>query len=170
MAMTEAADRPATPGLLGSINHVAIAVSDLPGAMRFFAPLLDHLGYDVGPIFRSGSGSDLTVNINRTNGTGLNIWQAKPQLAARGHEIYTPGFHHLAFNVERREQVDAVGALVASLGGEILEGPAEYPFGPGGYYAVYFLAPDRLKFEVVHMPLAEDRFRQLQRALAPHGD
>jgi hypothetical protein len=38
-------------------------------------------------------------------------------------------------------------------------GRASHPFGPGGYYAVYFLGPDRLKFEVVHMPLAEARAR-----------
>ena len=41
------------------------------------------------------------------------------------------------------------------LGGEILDGPGEFPFGPGGYYAFYFRGPDRLKFEIVHMPLAE---------------
>jgi glyoxylase I family protein len=153
------------PGLLGSINHLAIAVSDLPSAMRFFTPLLSLLGYDVGPIFRSGAGSELTVNINRTNGTGLNIWQAKPELAKRLHEMYAPGFHHLAFNVEKREQVDATHNLLRELGAEILEGPGEYPFGPGGYYAIYFLGPDRLKFEIVHMPLAEGRARALRQAL-----
>lgn len=47
-----------------------------------------------------------------------------------------------------------------TIGGTLLEGPGEYPFGPGGYYAVYFLGPDRLKFEVVHMPLAEQRCRE----------
>jgi catechol 2,3-dioxygenase-like lactoylglutathione lyase family enzyme len=169
VSVGKAAD-PATPGLLGSVNHLAITVSDLPEAMRFYTPLLELLGYDVGPIFRSGSGADLTVNINRTNGTGLNIWQAKPHLRAHRHEIYAPGFHHLAFNVERREQVDAVLDLVGSLGGQILDGPDEFPFGPGGYYAVYFLGPDELKFEVVHMPLAEARFRQLQAALQRPDD
>jgi len=29
-------------------------------------------------------------------------------------------------------------------GAEILDGPGEFPFGPGGYYAFYFLGPDRL--------------------------
>ena len=29
------------------------------------------------------------------------------------------------------------------------------------YYAVYFTGPDGLKFEFVHMPLAEFRCRQL---------
>jgi hypothetical protein len=53
-----------------------------------------------------------------------------------------------------------VAALVPTIGGTLLERPGEYPFGPGGYYAVYFLGPDRLKVEVVHMPLAEQRCRE----------
>jgi hypothetical protein len=34
--------------LLGSINQVSIAVTDLPAAMTFFRPLLAFLGYTVG--------------------------------------------------------------------------------------------------------------------------
>jgi glyoxylase I family protein len=153
------------PGLHGSINHVSITVSDLPGAMKFFRPLLEFLGYTVGEIFRSRSGSDLTLNINMGNGTAINLWQAKPELAKRPFEIYAPGLHHLAFNVEKHEQVDGIHALAKKLGAEILDGPGEFPFGPGGYYAVYFLGPDRLKFEVVHMPLAEARYGEMMRAI-----
>lgn len=152
-------------GLHGSINHVSITVSDLPRAMTFFRPLLEFLGYTVGEIFRSRSGADLTSNINMSNGTAINIWQAKPDLAKRPFEIYAPGLHHLAFNVEKHEQVDAVHDLARKLGAEILDAPGEFPFGPGGYYAVYFLGPDRLKIEVVHMPLAERRYGEMIRAV-----
>lgn len=151
--------------LHGSINHVAISVSNLPEAMKFLRPVLEFLGYSAGEIFTSRSGSDLTVNINQSNGTALNIWQAKPGLAQHRFEIYEPGLHHLAFNVERHEQVDAACELVRGLGAEILDGPGEFPFGAGGYYAVYFLGPDRVKFEVVHMPLAEQRYREITGAL-----
>lgn len=48
---------------------------------------------------------------------------------------------------------------------EVLDGPREFPFGPGGYYAVYFLGPDRLKLEIVHMPAAEASWREQQAAL-----
>lgn len=72
-----------------------------------------------------------------------------------------PGLHHVAFNVARHVQVDEVANLIPQIGGQILEGPAEYPFGVGGYYAVYFTGPDGMKFEVVHMPAAEARARQL---------
>jgi catechol 2,3-dioxygenase-like lactoylglutathione lyase family enzyme len=147
--------------LQGSINHVSITVSDLPRAMRFFRPLLEFLGYTVGEIFRDDrSCHDLTVNINYRNGTAFNIWQAEAALANHAFQVYEAGLHHVAFNVEKRDQVDAVHQLARSLDAEILDGPGEFPFGPGGYYAVYFLGPDRLKFEVVHMPLAEARARE----------
>jgi len=151
--------------LLGSINHVSVTVSDLPEAMKFFRPLLEFLGYTVGKISQSRSGADLTVNINMANGTAINVWQAKPDLAGNPFQIYAPGLHHLAFNVEKHEQVDAVRDLAVKLGAEILDGPGEFPFGPGGYYAVYFLGPDKLKFEIVHMPLAEQRLRAMVAAI-----
>ena len=148
--------------LHGSINHVSITVSDLPTAMRFFGPLLEFLGYTVGAIFHDDrSNHDLTVNINYANGTAFNVWQTEPGLADHPFEVYEPGLHHVAFNVEKHEQVDALHDLVCKLGGEILDGPGELPFGPCGYYAFYFRGPDRLKFEVVHMPLAEQRARAL---------
>ena len=148
--------------LHGSINHVSITVSDLPKAMEFFGPVLEFLGYTVGAISRdTRSNHDLTVNINEANGTAVNIWQAEPGLADHPFEVYEPGLHHVAFNVERHEQVDALQDIVRRLGAVILDGPGEFPFGPGGYYAFYFLGPDGLKFEVVHMPLAEQRARAL---------
>jgi len=153
------------PDLHGSINHISITVSDLPVAMKFFGPLLKFLGYTVGPIQVSRAGAQLTVNLNQSNGTAFNIWQAKPELAAHRFEVYEPGLHHVALNVQRREQVDELFALVRSLGAEILDGPGEFPFVPGGYYAFYFLGPDRLKFEIVHMPLTERNYRQMIAAL-----
>jgi catechol 2,3-dioxygenase-like lactoylglutathione lyase family enzyme len=147
--------------LLGSINHVSITVKDLDAAMRFFRPLLEFLGFTVGLEAHEHAGTRLVVNLNERNGVAFNVWQAKPGLADHRFEVYEVGLHHVAFNVATHDQVDQVAALVPTIGGTLLEGPGEYPFGPGGYYAVYFLGPDRLKFEVVHMPLAEARARAL---------
>lgn len=110
-------------------------------------------------------GADFTFNINLSNGTAFNIWQAKPGLADHRFELYQPGFHHVAFNVQTHEQVDTAFELMRSLGAEILDGPGEFPFGPGGYYAFYCLGPDRLKFEIVHMLLAEQNYRQMINAI-----
>ncbi len=154
------------PDLHGSINHVSITVSNLREALKFFGPFLKFLGYTVGTVMHDNrTGGDLTVNINESNGTAFNIWQARPGLADHPFEVYEPGLHHVAFNVQRHEQVDAAHELVCKLGAEILDGPGEFPFGPGGYYAFYFLGPDRMKFEVVHMPLAERQYREMIGAL-----
>jgi glyoxylase I family protein len=158
-------ERVPKPDLHGSINHVSITVSNLVEAMKFFGPLLKFLGYTVGAVQRSRVGADFTFNINLSNGTAFNIWQAKPGLADHRFELYQPGFHHVAFNVQTHEQVDAAFELMRSLGAEILDGPGEFPFGPGGYYAFYCLGPDRLKFEIVHMPLAEQNYRQMINAI-----
>ncbi len=136
---------------LGTINHVAITVSDLDVAMEFFEPWLDFLGYTYHER-GSNSGTRLAVNLNPDTNMAFNIWQAKGDLASHGFEVYEPGLHHIALNADSRERVDRMADLVRELGGRILDGPGEFPFGIGGYYAVYFLGPDALKFEFVHMP------------------
>ncbi len=148
--------------LHGSINHVSVTVSDLDVAMRFFAPLLAFLGFEVGKIQHyAPAGTRLTVNLNEVNGVAFNVWEAKPRLREHRFQLYQPGLHHVAFNVARHAQVDELTKLIPQIGGRLLEGPGEYPFGAGGYYAVYFTGPDGMKFEVVHMPAAEARARRL---------
>ena len=146
--------------LRGSINHPAITVTDLGEAMRFLGPLLERLGYTPGEVLES-TGTRLVVNINHSNGTAVNVWQAQGEGRDHPFEVYEPGLHHLAFNVAAHDDVDDIHELVRELGGEILDGPADFPYADDGqgYYAVYFLGPDRIKFECVHMPGLERAFR-----------
>jgi glyoxylase I family protein len=136
--------------LLGSLNHVSITVRDLDAAMGFFGPFLEFLGYELWEALRDPNGQRLCVNVNRHNGAVLNLWEAKPELAAHPFQLYEVGLHHIAFNTDTREQVDEACALVRRLGARVLDGPGEFPYDPEGWYAVYFLGPDGLKFEVVH--------------------
>jgi len=55
---------------------------------------------------------------------------------------------HRRFKVGRR---DDLPRTVQRAGLRVLDGPGEFPFAIGGYYAFYFLGPDDLKFEVVYM-------------------
>ncbi len=132
----------------GSINHLAITVSNLAEAMRFYGPLLDALGYSIGEPMDYGD-SRLVVNVHNGHGTAVNIWQAR---ATHRFDSYEPGLHHIAFNAESDSAVDQIHQLVMSLGAQVLDGPGEFPFAHHGYYAVYFLGPDNVKLEVVHMP------------------
>ncbi|MGD2132977.1 MAG: VOC family protein [Maricaulaceae bacterium] len=139
---------------LGTLNHVSITVSDLDAAMAFFEPWLDFLGYTYHERGEN-SGTRVSINLNPATNIAFNIWEAKGDLAKHPFEVYEPGLHHMAFNADTHERVDEMAELVTRLGGTILDGPAEFPFGIGGYYAVYFLGPDNLKFEFVHMPALE---------------
>ncbi len=147
--------------LRGSINHVALTVSDLDAAMAFMGPLLEQLGFTTGAILPAGE-SRVAVNLNHGNGTALNLWQAKGAGAHHAFQVYEPGLHHLAFNVASHEEVDEIHALVLELGGQVLDGPAEFPYADDGlgYYAVYFLGPDGIKIECVHMPGLERMFAE----------
>jgi glyoxylase I family protein len=132
----------------GTINHVALTVSDLDRALEFFRPFLTHFGYQVSDP-APYAGTRLTVNVNPANGIAINIWEAQ---AAHPFAVYEPGLHHLALNAGSKAQVDEALAIVKAAGCEILDGPGEFPFAVGGYYAFYFLGPDDLKLEVVYMP------------------
>jgi len=103
------------------------------------------------------------VTVNAGNGAVLNIWEAKPDLARHPFEVYEVGLHHIAFNTDTREQVDDACELVKKLGARLLDGPGEFPYDPEGWYAVYFLGPDGLKFEVVHQPASVRRQREVMR-------
>jgi glyoxylase I family protein len=152
--------------LHGSIHHVSITVRDLAEAMKFFKPFLEFLGYTAGEVIQDRNGQHLTVNVNGANGTAINVWEAKPELAAHKFQVYGVGLHHISFHTKAHEQVAQVHELVRKLGATILDGPGEFPYGgPDGYYAVYFLGPDGMKFEVVHQPIAQRRFNEMMRAL-----
>jgi glyoxylase I family protein len=142
---------------LGTINHVSVTVSELDSAMQFFEPWLDFLGYTYHERGEN-SGTRVSINLNPHTTIAFNVWEAKGDLANHPFKVYEPGLHHIALNADSHQRVDEMAELVRSLGGEILDGPGEFPFGIGGYYAVYFLGPDSLKFEFVHMPALAEHY------------
>ena len=133
--------------LHGTLNHVSITVTDLDRAMEFFRPFLEFFGYTVGSP-SPYAGTRLTVNVNEGNGIAINIWEAKEQ---HPFKLYEPGLHHIAINAGSKSLVDEALEIVKRANCQVLDGPGEFPFAIGGYYAFYFLGPDNLKFEVVHM-------------------
>jgi glyoxylase I family protein len=133
----------------GAINHLAVTVRDLSSSEgQFYWPVLDFLGYErVEDIPQT-----MTLWSKRSALMAINLWQAKPELAAEKHARYATGLHHCAFGVDDRNEVDALHAPRGEKGISILDAPAEYPQYANGYYAVFFEDPDGLKYEVVHMP------------------
>ena len=57
------------------------------------------------------------------------------------------GFHHYAFQLRSRKDVDALQVFLHELGAIIVDPAAEYY---DDYYAVFFLDPDGLKLEAMY--------------------
>jgi catechol 2,3-dioxygenase-like lactoylglutathione lyase family enzyme len=131
-------------GPSGAIHHVDITVCDLGRSTDFYDRVLPRLGFRRIPDCPEGplwAGAQLEVGL-----------QAAHPEAARPHDRYSPGLHHLAFTAPTREAVDALHRDLVALGVPILDPPAEYPDYAPGYYAVFFSDPDGIKLEYVHTP------------------
>lgn len=143
---TESAVSPPSAPVLGTMNHLAVTVSDLADSTaRFYGPLLRFLGYE--PIVEEPTMSVWLA----ASGCAVNLWQAKPEHAGRRPERYAPGFHHFAFNADSRATVDRCYEFLKEQRIQILDAPVEYDYEPG-YYALFFEDPDGMKFELVHLP------------------
>ena len=146
-----------SPGLsarrLGTMNHLRLTVSDIPRAEEFYTPILEFMGY------RLVQKHDTRLAWSAESPFGLQwiiLTAAHTDRSNRGHDRYSPGLHHFAWNADSRAEVDALHRLLVDRGITVLDPPAEYDYEPG-YYAVFFVDPDGMKLELVHVPPSGER-------------
>ncbi|MBV9783885.1 MAG: VOC family protein [Acidisphaera sp.] len=119
------------------IDHLVIRVGDYRRSKAFYGRLFEFLGFEVSDEFESA--------IGWTNGrTRFWIYPADAQGRKRRHRDGDIGFHHYAFQLRSRKDVDALQAFLETEGVTIVDPAAEYY---EDYYAVFFLDPDGLKLE-----------------------
>jgi glyoxylase I family protein len=133
----------------GTIHHLDLTARDPRASRGFYAAVLGFMGY------REVADHDRGFDYDLSSPDGfcsIGIMKASGPNAAREHDRYSPGLHHVAWNAQSREDVDAMYALLLEIGATVLDAPADYPrYGPG-YYAVFFSDPDGLKLEYVFKP------------------
>ncbi len=118
------------------IDHLAIRVSDFAASKAFYGKLFPFLGFEVLDEFEDSMGW--------TNGS-TRFWIGQSEEGRRHrHRTGDVGFHHYAFELQSRAEVDELEAFVKSLGATIVDPAGEYY---EDYYAVFFLDPDGLKLE-----------------------
>ena len=130
------------PRVVG-IDHLAIRVSDFEASRRFYDRLLHFLGFVREWEF------DRTVGWN--NGVTM-VWITEADAEGRKapHRTGDIGYHHYAFELGAREEVDELGAFLEREGVTVVDPPTAYPSYGEGYYAVFFLDPDGLKLEAMY--------------------
>jgi catechol 2,3-dioxygenase-like lactoylglutathione lyase family enzyme len=140
--------------LRGFPSHLDLTVSDLAASVHFYGVVLPRLGYRRFDEF--GGGAPCWCITDGEGGT-FSIALVEARSGDRGrHDRYTPGFHHAAFHVDRREEVEDFHRFLLGIGAAVLDAPAEYDYTPG-YYAVFFADPDGMKLEVVFEPRLRGR-------------
>jgi len=134
----------------GAVHHIDLTVRDLATARPFYEAVLGFMGYAVVDEYDIGFDMDARDENGLVGSVGILV--ARGENAARAHDRYSAGLHHLAWNAESRDDVDALYQLLLKIGATVLDAPAAYPkYGPT-YYAVFFADPDGLKLEYVHKP------------------
>ena len=119
------------------IDHLVIRVSDYEKSKVFYGKLFDFLGLELSEEYADA--------IGWTNGK-TRFWIGPADASGRKHKYREGdiGFHHYAFGLRSRKDVDALGAFLLELGATIADPPGEYY---DDYYAVFFRDPDGLKLE-----------------------
>jgi catechol 2,3-dioxygenase-like lactoylglutathione lyase family enzyme len=119
------------------IDHLSIRVGDYEKSKAFYGQLFTFLGFQISDEYESA--------IGWTNGkTRFWISPADAEGKKRKHRIGDIGFHHYAFQLRTRKDVDALQDFLQGIGATIVDPAGEYY---DDYYAVFFLDPDGLKLE-----------------------
>jgi catechol 2,3-dioxygenase-like lactoylglutathione lyase family enzyme len=125
------------PRVVG-IDHLVLSVADFARSKTFYDKVLGFLGFKLKYDYADMAGW--------SNGRTL-FWiaAADAQGRKRKYRKGDVGFHHYAFELASRRDVDQLGAFLEENGGTVLDPPGEY-YGRD-YYAVYFADPDGMKLE-----------------------
>jgi catechol 2,3-dioxygenase-like lactoylglutathione lyase family enzyme len=141
------ANKPNKSRVVG-IDHISIRVSDYAKSRKFYSKLFKFLGFEVS--------DDYGTTIGWTNGH-TRLWIAEAETRSR-HRIGTVGFHHYAFELKSRKDVDKLQVFLEKEKVRIVDPADEYY---DDYYAVFFLDPDGLKLE--GMKYGEETARKKRR-------
>jgi catechol 2,3-dioxygenase-like lactoylglutathione lyase family enzyme len=120
------------------IDHLVIRVSDYEKSKQFYGKLFNFLGFRVSEEYQDA--------IGWSNGNTL-FWIGPADAEGKKHRHRTGdvGFHHYAFRLRSRKDVDELQAFLKDELHATIVDPA------GGYYddyyTVFFLDPDGLKLE-----------------------
>jgi glyoxylase I family protein len=124
------------------IDHVYLAVSDLPRSEAFYDRVMSVLG------FRKNSfqidGDTHIQYFNRHFGYVL-----RPARESVPHHPYAPGLHHFCFRVESEREVRDIATRLSNAGLAVTE-PRLYTEYAPDYTAIYFTDPDGIRLEITN--------------------
>jgi catechol 2,3-dioxygenase-like lactoylglutathione lyase family enzyme len=129
------------------IDHISMRVGDYRKSKAFYDRLFTFLGFKILDEYSDA--------IGWTNGkTRFWIGKADSRGRKQKHREGNIGFHHYAFQLRSRRDVDALGTFLRDAKVDIVDPAGEYY---PDYYAVFFRDPDGFKLEGMHYGKAKRR-------------
>jgi len=125
-----------------ALDHLYVTVSDLRRSEQFYDAVLERLGFRKGD--RPIGGDPHAHYFNRH----LQYTIRPARRATEHHDPYSPGLHHVCFQVANRDVVDKAYHALTLIGVRATE-PREYPEYNDDYYATFFSDPDGIRLEIV---------------------
>ncbi|MBD2104283.1 VOC family protein [Leptolyngbya sp. FACHB-261] len=149
--------------MLKRIDHIYLSVSDFSRSETFYDLVMQELEQHKGDKAIAGEphahylGPQFQLTI-------------RPAKTGQKHDPYTPGLHHLCFQVETMTEIDSCFEKLRAVGIEVSP-PKRYPEYHPEYYAIFFEDPDGIRLEIVAETSArqalESQWDELEEFLNP---
>lgn len=123
-----------------AVDHIVLSVSDFASSQHFYHGLMTFLGFEV--LDKKPQAMGLSDGTTR-----LWIYQADEPGLKNPYRRGNPGFHHYAWSLNSRQDVDQLQTWLEQNNVTIVDAAGEYY---PDYYAVFFLDPDGMKLEGMH--------------------
>jgi glyoxylase I family protein len=124
------------------IHHVDLTVSDPERSLAFYLDLLGPLGLEEWMRYPSYRSTEEVVYLE----FGEQSLGIRPADGGE-HRYYEVGLEHLAFRVDRRDEVDEAHRRCLEMGANI-HYPPEFDKEIEDYYALFAFDPDGIRVEV----------------------
>ncbi len=134
------------------VHHVEFSVLEYESSVKFYDRMFGWLGYK--------SFWTLDIGYRSTYYMARFPWPHSYigiQPAAAGgrlnHDDHAPGIHHIALWARSRREVDRFHQeFLLKEDVTVTDRPEEYPLYAPGYYAVFFVDPTGIRWELAHTP------------------
>jgi catechol 2,3-dioxygenase-like lactoylglutathione lyase family enzyme len=149
------------------VHHVEFSVLNYETSIKFYDRMFGWLGYRSFWTLDIGYRSTYYMARFPVPHSYIGI-QPAAQGEKLNHEGHATGIHHIALWARNRREVDQFHReFLLKEGITVTDSPNEYPIYAPGYYAVFFVDPTGIRWELAHtprVPMPWEIFRTLRAA------